>query len=278
MRSVADSMIRGAGAAIAIALALALGCSPGPSQGSAGDAAADDAAALDGGPLDAALVGDAPLAEGGPDGGGCHPINITGFQPPTTLPMGARSTACNGFNGDGGLVESYRDACLQHTAGFPPCVALLAGEAPTAGDAGDAGGASDCLNCLLSEPTPELTYSSVTARLETIDFVNYPLCIELVDPSDAGLACALLLETLVACELYACQGGCPVTDEDSVAAYNECSNEANLGACSGYLLELNACLAAELGDGDTPVAQTCFFGTSPQLKYVPFAHYLCGGD
>ena len=55
-------------------------------------------------------------------------------------------------------------------------------------------------------------------------------------------------------------------------------NEALFGACAGYALAANACLAVEEGDGRTPVATICFPGATPEEKYLSFARYLCGGS
>jgi hypothetical protein len=252
----------------AVCLASAFGCqmTPADSKPEAGlsDAtgsqpgAEADPKALDGG-------GDAAAADGA-----CHPGSTAGFQPAPGVSTPTRSQVCNGFNGDGGLVQSYRDACLGHASGYPPCASF---------DPGDAAGAADCFDCLVAPAQDGTTFSGVVAFLDTIGKVNYPVCIKLVDPSEAGASCASALEVLAECLLYACQTTCGrVTDDVSAAAFVSCYTEATYGACLGHALETNGCLATEQGDGGTPVAQVCFPGSTPQEKYLSFAHYLCGGD
>lgn len=202
------------------------------------------------------------------DAGGCHPIDISGFDAATTVPTAPRSLACNGFNGDGGIVPSFGDACLFHSPEYPPCASF---------DVGDAAGAAECYRCLVSPPTADGTFPGVVAILSGVADPNYASCIQLADPTEAGAACALDLQTAVACIFYACQSTCPVTDEASVAAITTCMNEALSGACAGYALKMNACLAVEEGNGGTPVATICFPGSTPAEKYLSFAHYLCGG-
>ena len=138
------------------------------------------------------------------DAGGCHPIDISGFDAATTVPTAPRSLACNGFNGDGGIVPSFGDACLFHSPEYPPCASF---------DVGDAAGAAECYGCLVSPPTADGTFSSVVAILSGVATINYASCIQLADPTEAGAACALDLQTAVACIFYACQSTCPVTDE-----------------------------------------------------------------
>jgi hypothetical protein len=199
---------------------------------------------------------------------GCHPIDVSGFQPPAYIGPHASSLACNGFNGDGGLVQSYRDSCLDLGATYGSCAALAVPDA----------GSAACYGCLVTPENPGASSAGVVATVGTVVVVNYAACIELVDPTDAGVSCAHALSAGAACVEYACKSTCPITDDVSLAAFVACTNEASSGACVGYVFPADLCIATEQGDGGTAVAKICFAGNDAQEHYLSFAHYLCGGS
>jgi hypothetical protein len=243
------------------------GCTSAPNDpapdGGAGDAARRDVSTLGGDAGDGAVE-----AGSDADSGGCHPMNVSGFQPPPYPSPPARSLACSGQNGDGGLVALYGEACLGHAATYGSCAAF---------GAPDAASAAACVGCLL---TPENWDASLNAVVVSapIPVVNYAVCIQDVDPTDAGISCARALYAAGACVEYACESTCPVTDDVSRAAFEVCTNEAWSGPCAGYALLADSCVGAENDDGGTPVATVCFAGTSKQDHYLAIAHYVCGGS
>ncbi len=218
-------------------------------------------------------AGDAPMdamtdiADAAPDAEGCHPGDVSGFVPPSGVPDAAISLACNGQNGDGGLVPSYGDACLGVSATYDSCTGFAAAEG---------GSAAACYACLV-KPAREIASSYAVVVAAAIPVVNYSGCIETLDPTAAGKSCAVTFAATASCADYACKPTCPVLDETSFSAYVTCTNEALYGACAGYTLESIACLAAEEGDGGTPVASTCFAGATAEDHYLSIAHFICGG-
>jgi len=233
----------------------------------------DGSTGVDGSPSDgSAGVDGAP--DGGTDDGspGCHPINVSGFQPPDYPPAGSVSRACDGFNADGGLVTSYGDACLGINATYGSCAAFTVASFAS----GDSGAAFACYDCLVTSENPEGgVYGAVVQG--TIPVVNYSQCIEVADP-DAGDPCAQSLYSAAACAEYACKSSCPVTDESSQQAFVQCTNEALSGACVGYAFPAETCELSEQGDGGTLVATECFAGSTAEDHYLSIAHYLCGGN
>jgi hypothetical protein len=240
------------------------GCAP------ASNLAGDSGVPLGDGAVDANDEGFATADSGDTldaDAGGCHPMSLAGFQPPAVVPS-YRSLACRGFNGDGGLVQSYGDACIGHSSTYDRCTGFAVP---------DAAGAAECYRCLASVESPDASsYGAVVVA--TIPFVNYAGCVQLLDPTDAGASCAQTATATAICAEYACQAACPVTDQASSNAYTACWNEATSGACAGYWLRAQACLTAEVGDGGTPVGTICFAGSTAEDHYFSVAHYLCGGD
>jgi hypothetical protein len=201
------------------------------------------------------------------EGAACRPGSVAGFQPPPVSPdFIARTSACAGFGGEGGLVQAYGDACLGHSATFDTCAAF---EVP------DAAGASDCYHCLVTPESPDASYGA--AAFAVVPVVTYSACVKTLDPTDAGASCGQMLAATYACFEQACKAACPITDEASQTAFVDCSNQAATGACLGYALAAQTCSTDEQGDGGTPVATVCFGGQSAEDHFLSVAHYLCGG-
>jgi hypothetical protein len=197
--------------------------------------------------------------------GGCQPMNVAGFMPRTFQYVDAGGTACNGFGGDGGLIQAYGDACLGHQASLARCTAFR----PPDDDASAA-----CFSCLTTIEGPDAgPYGAVA--VVTIPFVDYPACIAAVDPTPAGAACALALSQVSVCAEYACKSACPVVDDPSAAAFNSCFSAAMTDVCSRYGTLAMDCLIAYQSDPSSDVARTCFPGTAED-NYLSVARLLCG--
>jgi hypothetical protein len=246
------------------------GCT-GHSNGTPADAGEEFApvaeAALDGSDEGSALADSAALLDA--DGAAmCHPGSVAGFRSPAVVPS-RRSTACNGFGGDGGLVKLYGDACIGHMATYDACKAVSV-------PPNDAGAAA-CLQCLVSQQSPDASaYGAVV--VVTIPQTNYPGCLQLLDPSEAGVACAQSFTSAGTCADYACKSACPPVDQGSLDEYNACWNEATSGACAGYWLGVESCMLAESGDGGTVVGQACFGGATIEDDYLSIAKLICGAN
>jgi hypothetical protein len=258
-------------AGLAVCMLVCSGCTGG-SNGTSSDGG-DGAAPVSDGGVDEPREGDgwvaADAAATSPDAdeGGCHPMSVAGFQPSALVPT-RPSLACNGFNGDGGLVQSYGDSCIGHSRTFGACAAVAIP---------DAAGAAACYGCLVTPESPDASPYGA-AVIVTIPFVNYGGCIQAVDPTEAGVSCAQTLSAAATCADYACRQACPVTDDSSYNAYVACWNEATSGACSGYWLPAEGCMLTEQGDGGTDVARICFGGATTEDDYLSLAHYFCGGN
>jgi hypothetical protein len=220
-----------------------------------GPPAADDASA------------DAPIDAGSLS---CQPGSIAGFVPHHYIGPLTRSTACAGFDGEGGLVQTYGDSCLGASATYKACRGF---------SAPDAAGAGACLRCLGSSAAPGAPGYAVVLE-GTGPVLNYPGCIQAVDPTDAGVSCALAMEAALECFDYACKTACPpVVDDVSLNAYLACVNTAQTSVCLGYALSVRSCVEEEASDGGSPVATICFGGGvtgSAEDHYLTTAPYFCG--
>ncbi len=246
-----------------MALMMALGSCPGCS-GHGSPPASGDGGVDAGGQGSAASDPDA--ASTGYDAG-CNPGNVSGFKPPPLVPI-RRSTACSGFNGDGGLVQAYGDACLGHSKSYGACADLVVP---------DAGVAADCYKCLITTENPDAsTYGAVV--IATSPLVDYSGCLQALDPTDAGASCAQHLTSAAACSEFACKPACPIFDQDSWDDFTGCYNATTTGACAGYWLSAEGCVADEQGDGGNLVASVCFGGATAEDHYLSVAHHFCGGD
>jgi hypothetical protein len=230
-------------------------------QNSTPDAAADGAAE--------SSADDASSLDAGP----CQPIGITDFALPPYVSAQRSPGACAGFGGDGGLVEAYGAACIGHAATYASCTNFAPGDYALP----DGADPAPCYGCLVPPMLPDASRTGAVLP-GTAPVVNYPGCIELLDPTPAGARCAQAVFAALACAAYACQSSCPVSDDVSLRAFLSCTNAAFYGPCSGYALTAEACLAAEQGDGGTPVAQTCFAGATAEDHYRAVAHYFCAAN
>jgi hypothetical protein len=232
---------------------------------------------MDSGIDDPAISDDSPDVEGssvdatdeGTDGAlvGCLPASVSGFQPPPFHSI-QPSMACSGFFGDSGLVQAYGDDCIGHSSSYEACSAL---RVP------DAAGAADCYSCLVTVADVDSGQYGAVVKL-TRPVVDYAGCVESLDPTDAGAACANTIAAAASCVDYACARQCPITDQASSDAFIVCSNVATSGACDGYWLRARACIAQEIGDAGTAVASICFAGATTEDDYLSIAHYFCGAD
>jgi hypothetical protein len=228
----------------------AIGCSA-PSHGTASDAGVRLGPSSDGGldPLNEGSTGIEASSVHDAEGGACHPGSLSGFHPPPSVPS-TRSLACNGFNGDGGLVQAYGHACIGHAATYASCAAQSATDAATA---------AACFHCLVSQASPSATDYGPAVVL-SVPEVNYPGCLLLLDPTEAGVSCAQAF-----------------TSEASFEAYNACFNEATTGACVSYFFNLETCMVAEMGDGGAIAGTACFGGATIEADFLSIAKLICGG-
>jgi hypothetical protein len=103
--------------------------------------------------------------------------------------------------------------------------------------------------------------------------LNIGGCLELTDPS--GATCASAQEAAELCGHAACDGPCPVTDQASFTAWQQCLQTADADACGQYVTPANNCLSAETA----AAAQVCVPSQSSTFESVllAMAPVFCGG-
>jgi hypothetical protein len=191
-----------------------------------------------------------------PDGGAelpgatCAPSSAAGWSPTWVPPTGASQGACAAQD----LTNLYA-ACFGADATNDTCSSYQS-NSPT------------CASCVLSASTasswgPIVLFSNTTT-------VNQPGCIALVDP--AAAACAQAAQAQAECEHTLCDSNCPVSDSTTFAAWQQCTAQADAGACAGYDGAcLDASLAADAGGAECGGAD---FATA----FTNVATVFCGGS
>jgi len=219
------------------------------------DAPADVLATVDSQttPVDSSTPVDSGVAA---EAGACQPGSATGFVAPAYVPPNSQFSNPPCFGSP--VPQQYANACLGDASSYAACTTF---------DAGAEGGA--CLQCLAgATPGSPVVLGGAPA-------VDYAACIAALDPTDAGVSCAMQLQVAAACIDYVCAPSCQVVDQPSENAYEACVATAATGVCAGYSTPASACLAAEQGDGGSLVAQTCLAGLSQSDNFLAIATYFC---
>jgi hypothetical protein len=190
------------------------------------------------------------------EAGACQPGSAAGFVAPAYV--GPNSQFSNPPCFGSPVPQQYASACLGDASSYAACTTFYAGAE---------GGA--CLQCLAS------TTPGSPVVLGGAPAVDYAACIAALDPTDAGVSCAMQLQVAAACIDYVCAPSCQVVDQPSENAYEACVATAATGVCAGYSTPASACLAAEQGDGGSLVAQTCLAGLSQSDNFLAIATYFC---
>jgi hypothetical protein len=201
---------------------------------------------------------------------GCAPRAITGFTVPPYVHANGQTIVCTNPQ-DYWFVQQ----CLSDASTLQSCADFVDSGPPDADpEAGPVIPAGSCAQCLL---TPENTDGGYGPGVQgPIVTPNIAGCIELADPSDAGLSCAMAVQAADACVEYACKTTCPVTSDASRAAYQACAQTAATTVCKAYTQAASACVAAELADGGAPnVGTYCFSSSDPQTQYDEIALFFC---
>jgi hypothetical protein len=101
--------------------------------------------------------------------------------------------------------------------------------------------------------------------------INQPGCLALIEPSQTG--CAEAAEAQIECEHAACDASCPVSDDPSYEAWEQCVAQADEGICAGYD---GACLdVATSTDGGDAGGAACA-GTDFGTAFMNVAMVFCG--
>jgi hypothetical protein len=229
----------------------------------------------------------------------CGPGSVAGFTPPPYVHASTQSFFCQIAD-----VNALAESCAGDASTYELCAnfpneALVWGESsqcttclltpeitlPPLGDAGglpdagdDAGDASD--DGSVVPPVP--TYGA--AIVSRVTLPNVAGCIELNDPTDGGVACAIAVQAAWRCEEFACNPTCPVTDNPSALAYLACAEEAATGVCASYASVAAGCLATEADAGGlaysaclSPVLQNLAGpAPGPAATFADIATLFCG--
>jgi hypothetical protein len=248
--------------------------SPDASQPDANDAsspsdAADAADAFDA--ADAADAFDAADAADAFDANpGCVPGSVAAFvAPPYVHANPQRGVFCNDQQD-----QDMASLCLD-AAAYDACSTFA-----TTGD--DGGVPANCGACLVTTEDAGDGGSYGPSIVGTAAAPNVAGCIELADPTDGGLACAMAVQAAWKCAEFSCAQNCPVTDDPSRAAYVACLSAAAAGPCAAYAAAASSCLAFEL-DAGGPAATWCVGAeagaeagiTSDVLQFTDIARFFC---
>ncbi len=197
---------------------------------------------------------------------GCVPTGLA-FAPKAYVPAHAQTFDCSNDSQDLALAQ----ACIGDASTLDACVNFAAQNA-----AEDGGVPATCSACLLTpEGNDAGTYGP--AIVGSITVPNLAGCIELADPTDAGVGCAMAIQRAWECAEVQCNPNCAVTDEPSHAAFVACTaTAATNSVCNSYTVAANACLATEAVDGG-PFAVTafCVGAGDPVTQFEDIARFFC---
>jgi hypothetical protein len=211
--------------------------------------------AQDGGGIDGACAscGDSGLPIPNVDASVCHAADLSSWSPPAYRPAsGAWQGLC-----DSSQIHAFYDACLGANATHDACVAATTSNA--------------CSACLVS-PDDAQKYGPIVAH-GGIASINYAGCLELLDPKN-GIACAKYVQAEAACEIAACAANCPVKDDASLKAYDQCAEGADKQACASFDASAQ-CLYRETDGGDAALA-ACDPAQSFEQAFFALAALFCG--
>jgi hypothetical protein len=192
-------------------------------------------------PADAGALYDGPGSTDGappsPDASSCQPADVETYVPGGYHPATAAWQGVCTMDQFGG----FYDACLGPGATSGSCSAYSKEDA----------GNGACAACILT-PDSAAAYGPL---IEHGTFIanNVAGCIQLTLPSQ--LSCAKAEAALVGCELAACEANCPVADQTTRTAYDNCALAADGAGCQSYA-QMATC-AAPLTADDAGASASC---------------------
>jgi hypothetical protein len=217
-----------------------------------------DATTPDSGSPDSTTAGDSGPGDDSGDAS-CPPApGVASFKPPTYVPAVVHPGACSlvaiatfvGQCGDNGTPQTCDDWINANVAG-------------------DGGAGNPCGNCIVAPMNNGAVWFDPEHQLNP----NNAGCVQLLDPTQAGAACAAAYNDNLACEGVAC-------DYCSIAGLNDCVSAVNAdgGACARYLSAAAGACAADFA-GDSGVNSTCFGPNDATFDeaLTTIARLVCGG-
>ena len=196
---------------------------------------------------------------------GCAPANMAGFVPPAYIHASGQTFDCP--NHEGAFLTSV---CFGDASTVSACSAF-----PDAGVPDGSTVSDSCNACLRSDEKPDSGTYGPFVRAGGVTVANVAGCVEIADPSDAGVACAASIQAAAVCVDRACRPSCPVTDNASRAAYVACTKLAAAGTCSTFAKAAVACSNLELDAAAGGAQQFCFSSSDPFTQFEKLAAYFC---
>jgi len=179
--------------------------------------------------------------------------DISGFTPPNMMVLPhPRMDACNPAQ-----IGAFWTACWAMGSTPQTCSTFRSAN-------------QTCAQCIESTDTDStwgvLVYGTGKWIASGMTRANFDGCLYL----EGANQCALDDFILDQCEKFACEQQCPVTDNPSYLAYNNCSQTAQSGVCKGYYSKLPNDCARDAG----PAVMACR-GMNFQDYFMKIAPIFC---
>jgi hypothetical protein len=194
------------------------------------------------------------------DGGSLHPPPDAS-QPNTCAPQPVgnfvaawhaprpKQTACSSTQ-----ISDYYASCLSPTASTTSCQGFQSNTANSA-----------CTQCLAPSSPTDATYGPILSDNTFVE-VNIAGCVAISQNDQTPPGCARKLQASSQCAAQACDSVCPVSDDASLTARQNCEDDSNSGVCSSYANDANSACAS---------VTTCTGSTFPEL-FGSVAATMCG--
>jgi hypothetical protein len=168
------------------------------------------------------------------DANSCQPGDVPAVPPTAYVHAAAPRDACRpGAGGD--PTTAIYDTCFGPLASATACQTLVSGPA-----------IAGCWQCIETSMRAG-AYGPVLTDSEGFIAPNVAGCIELEDPT--ALGCAKSLQAKAQCDQTACEANCPLSGAPlsaSLAAYEECTDHADLGGCMKFAQAVaTACVSVD---------------------------------
>lgn len=180
----------------------------------------------------------------------CAPADVSTFTAAWKGPTALAQHKCTQAQ-----IDAYYTDCLASTATNATCAPHGTGpDLP-------------CSQCIL---TPD-TAATLGPIIEKEGLVNANIagCIAAVQSDTAGTGCGGKVQATSQCDDKACGANCPVTDDTSFKAYQQCVSDAEMGGCASYVTAA-ACTMSLTG-----AAATCVSGMTFQDTYNAIVPKFC---
>jgi hypothetical protein len=182
------------------------------------------------------------------------PADMSSWKPPAYVPAKHQPGACSAQQ-----ISDFDKNCLNASS-----------KSTAACDAFRTASAT-CVSCLVTTTLTDATWGPLVVDNGTYQG-NIGGCLELAAPGNAS--CAQAQQAMERCAHAACDGPCPVTDQASFSAFQQCVNTADQEACSQYVTAAN-CLTTI----DASAAAACIPSQNESFDtlYMALAPFFCGG-